>query len=91
VGEVCGRGITYLVDFIGELCSLSSCFDCVNDWFSSCRCLAEVDKKLYCIIAENLCKNSPLFYFPFFFVITVCCYIFIFIFYFFYSGLCITT
>jgi len=67
VGEVCGRGITYLVDFIGELCSLSSCFDCVNDWFSSCRCLAEVDKKLYCIIAENLCKNSPFVLFSFFF------------------------
>jgi len=28
-----------------------------------------VDKKLYCIIAENLCKNSPLFYFPFFFLL----------------------
>jgi hypothetical protein len=84
VAEVHGRDITCLVDFIGELCSLSLCFGHVNDQCSGCCCLAEVDKKLYRSIAENLCKYSPFFLF-FFFLITVCCYIFIFIFYYFYS------
>jgi hypothetical protein len=88
VAEVRGRDITCLVDFVGELCSLLSCFDCVNDWFSGCLCLAEVDKKLYRSIAENLCKYSSFFIFFFF---SYYCLSLYFYFYFFYSGLCITT